>query len=73
MVQGKEPPKKPNIRCVRLSEWKLILNEHNNTRELYHLVNDPDENENLSGTGLEIEDRLFEKLETIKNGERLYK
>ena len=72
-LQGKEPPKKPNIRCVRLSEWKLILNEHNNTRELYHLVNDPDENENLSGTGLEIEDRLFEKLETIKNGERLYK
>ena len=30
-LQGKEPPKKPNIRCVRLSEWKLILNEHNNT------------------------------------------
>ena len=72
-LQGKEPPKKPNIRCVRLSEWKLISNEYNNTRELYHLVNDPDENENLSGTGLEIEDRLFEKLETIKNGERLYK
>ena len=67
-LQEKSPPKEPNTRCVRLSEWKLISNEYNNTRELYHLVNDPDEKDNLSGTGLEIEDILFEKLEVIKNG-----
>ena len=70
-LQGKKPPKQPNTRCVRLSEWKLISNEYNNTRELYNLVKDPHENENLSGMGLEIESILFEKLETIKNGKKL--
>ena len=56
------PPKEPNTKSVRTSKWKLIYNEHNNTKELYNLEQDPNENENLIGNGLEIENILWEKL-----------
>ena len=56
------PPKIPNTKAVRTSKWKLIFNEYNNTKELYDLENDPDENNNLAGTGLKIEDLLFIEL-----------
>jgi hypothetical protein len=56
------PPKKPNTKSVRMPKWKLIFNEYNNTKELYDLENDPDENNNLAGTGLKIEDLLFIEL-----------
>jgi len=70
-LQDTRPPKEPNTKSVRTSRWKLILNEHDDTRELYDLFNDPSENENLSGTGLEIEDKLFKKLEILKAGGKL--
>ena len=56
------PAKIPNVKAVRTSKWKLIFNEYNNTKELYDLENDPDENNNLAGTGLKIEDLLFIEL-----------
>ena len=56
------PPKEPNTKSVRTSKWKLIYNEHNDTKELYNLEQDPNENENLVGNGLEIENILWEKL-----------
>ena len=60
------PPKEPNTKSVRTSKWKLIYNEHNDTKELYNLEQDPNENENLVGNGLEIENILWEKLLKIQ-------
>ena len=55
------PPKKPNTKSIRTSEWKLIINEHNNTKELYNLKKDNLEENNLINTGLDIEQRLWEE------------
>ena len=60
------PPKKPNTKSVRTSKWKFILNEYNNSRELYDLENDPDELENIAGNGLEIEEILFNELNKLQ-------
>ena len=60
------PPKEPNTKSVRTSKWKLIYNEHNDTKELYNLEQDPNENENLIGNGLEIENILWEELLKIQ-------
>ena len=65
-LESKKPPKEPNTKSVRTSKWKLIYNEHNNTKELYNLEQDPNENENLIGNGLEIENILWEKLLKIQ-------
>ena len=56
------PPKIPNIKSIRNSNWKLIYNEYNKTRELYDLKNDPNEDNNLSGKNLQIEDILIEEI-----------
>lgn len=66
-LDKKRPPKEPNIKSIRTSKWKLIFNEYNNTKELYDLENDPNEDNNLTETGLEIEKILWEKLSTIIN------
>ena len=55
----KKPPKEPNTKSVRTSKWKLIINEHNDTRELYDLENDPVESKNLIGKNTEIEKKLW--------------
>jgi len=60
------PPKKPNTKSVRTSKWKFILNEYNNTKELYDLENDPDELENIAGNGLEVEEVLFNELNKLQ-------
>ena len=65
-LHEKRPPKKPNTFSVRTPKWKLIFNGHNNTKELYNLELDPSEENNLSGTGIEIEEILFESLNKIK-------
>ena len=59
------PPKKPNTKSIRTSEWKLIYNEHNNTKELYDLKNDPDENTNLIEKNIPIKEKLWKNLENI--------
>ncbi len=63
----KDPPKEPNVKSIRTSKWKLILNEHNDSKELYDLESDPDENENLIGTGEKIEEVLWQELKRLIN------
>ena len=67
-LQDTKPPKEPNVKSIRTSKWKLIYNEYNDSKELYDLEKDPDENENLIGTGLEIEKVLWTELVRIQNG-----
>ena len=61
-LNEKEPPKIPNTKSIRNSKWKLIHNEHNNTKELYNLENDPSEENNLIGKFLEKEKELSKEL-----------
>jgi len=63
----KEPPEQPNTKSVRTSKWKLIFNEYDNTKELYNLEVDPNEEKNLINTNLEIKKTLWEKLVKISN------
>ena len=63
----KRPPKIPNTKSVRTSKWKLIVNEHNNSKELYDLENDPDENTNLINTNLKIQETLCDKFLEIQS------
>tara|TARA_B100001250_G_scaffold399379_1_gene408718 strand:- start:587 stop:1699 length:1113 start_codon:yes stop_codon:yes gene_type:complete len=65
-LKEKKPPKEPNTSSIRSSKWKLIINEHDNTKELYNLELDPDENNNIIGTGLEIENSLEIELNKIR-------
>ena len=60
------PPKKPNTKSIRTSEWKLIVNEHNDTKELYNLKGDSLEENNLINTGLEIEGILWKEFLKIQ-------
>ena len=60
------PPKKPNTKSIRTSEWKLIVNEHNDTKELYNLKGDSLEENNLINTGLEIESVLWKEFLKIQ-------
>ncbi len=64
-LKEKAPPKKPNTKSIRTSQWKLIYNEYNDTKELYNLEDDSNEENNLSGNGLEIENILWEKLTSL--------
>ena len=66
-LNDKKPPKEPNTISIRSSKWKLIINEYNNTKELYDLESDPLEENNVVGKGLEIEDYLTKRLYEIKN------
>ena len=66
-LNEKAPPKEPNTHSIRTSNWKLIYNAYNNTKELYDLKNDPKEIKNLIENNLEIEKKLWEKLLEIKN------
>ena len=68
-LDSNTPPKKPNTKSIRTSKWKLIYNEYNDSKELYDLEKDPDENENLIGTGLESEKVLWTELVRIQNGD----
>lgn len=66
-MKSKAPPKEPNINSIRTSNWKLIYNEYNDTKELYDLQSDPMEETNLIGQDLEIEEILWRELLKIKN------
>jgi len=61
----KAPPKEPNVKSIRTSKWKLIFNEHNNSKELYNLETDPSENTNLIGTNEIMEDILWKELQNF--------
>ena len=66
-LKDKAPPKEPNTKSIRTSNWKLIFNEYNNTKELYNLQLDPSENNNLIGTGEKIEELLWIELQNLIN------
>ena len=66
-LHEKAPPKEPNVKSIRTSKWKLIFNEHNNSKELYNLESAPSENQNLIGTGEDIEKVLWEELTQLIN------
>ena len=65
-LEEKKPPKTPNIKSVRTSKWKLIINMYNNSKELYDLEKDPEENTNLIDTNLEIQEMLWKKFLEIQ-------
>ena len=46
-LETNRPPEKPNVWAIRTPEWKFIKNTHNNTEELYHLVEDSKEENNV--------------------------
>ena len=62
----KEPPKEPNTKSVRTSKWKLILNQYDDSKELYNLELDPNEEKNLFGKGEKMESLLWEKLQRLE-------
>lgn len=64
-LHEKAPPKEPNVKSIRTSNWKLIINEHDNKKELYNLELDPDEKINLAGTEKEIESTLSREIRQI--------
>ena len=66
-LHEKSPPKEPNTKSIRSSEWKLIFNDYNQTKELYNLQLDPDETNNLIGTGEKIEEVLWIELKNLIN------
>ena len=65
-LDKKEPPMEPNTKSVRTSKWKLILNQYDDSRELYNLELDPNEEKNLFGTGEKIESFLWEELQKLE-------
>lgn len=65
-LHEKQPPKTPNVMSVRNSNWKLIYNAHNDTKELYNLLDDPLESVNLIGKNNEIESKLWHELLKIQ-------
>ncbi len=58
-LHEKSPPKIPNVKSIRTSEWKLILNEYDDTKELYNILKDPFEKNNLIGKKPDIESKLW--------------
>ena len=66
-LHEKSPPKEPNVKSIRSSKWKLIFNEYDNTKELYNLELDPNENKNLIDTGEKIEETLWIELQKLIN------
>jgi len=62
-LEDKRPPENPNVKSIRTSNWKLIYNEYDNSKELYDLKSDPDEEHNLIGKDLEVETKLWNKIQ----------
>ena len=65
-LDDKKPPKKPNTKSIRTSKWKLIINEYNNTKELYDLEHDPNEKNNLVGKQTDVEETLWKEFLRIQ-------
>ena len=67
-LNEKAPPKKPNTKSIRTSQWKLIYNEYDNSKELYNLKNDPNEENNLIEEEISIKEELWNNLKGILEG-----
>ena len=64
-LDQKEPPQEPNVKSIRTSNWKLIFNEYDGSKELYDLKLDPNENKNLINTGNSMEGILWTELKNL--------
>ena len=64
-LNERAPPKKPNTESIRTSQWKLIYNEYDNSKELYNLKDDPSEENNLIEEDLSIKGELWNNLKNI--------
>ena len=67
-LEDKKPPKEPNTKSIRTSKWKLIINEYNDTKELYDLEHDPAEKNNLIGKQTDVEETLWKEFVRIQTG-----
>jgi len=67
-LQERAPPKQPNTKSIRNSTWKLILNEYDNSKELYNLLDDPNEINNLINEDIEIKNILWDSLQKFQDG-----
>ena len=65
-LNSNKPPKEPNTKSVRTSKWKLVINEYNDTKELYDLENDPDEKNNVIGKYVDVEQTLWDEFLQIQ-------
>ena len=62
-----KPPKEPNVFSVRDDDWKYIRNLHNESEELYSLIDDPNETKNLIDKETKKAKELRIKMEEILN------
>jgi len=62
-LKDKRPPENPNTKSIRSSKWKLIINEYDNSKEIYNLELDASETNNLIGTNLDIEEILWKEIQ----------
>ena len=61
-LHNEQPPKEPNVVAIRKSNWKLIWNLYDNSKELYNLEQDAEETVNLIDENNEMKERLFHEL-----------
>jgi len=61
-LHNEKPPKEPNVVAIRKSNWKLIWNLYDNSKELYDLEQDKEETVNLIDENKEMRERLFHEL-----------
>jgi len=62
-LDGPHPsPYGPNVKCVRTKDWKLIYNTTTKKKELYDLVSDPKEENNLIDKYPHIAAKLWEEI-----------
>lgn len=64
-LRTNRPPEKPNVWSIRTSEWKFIKNIHDQSEELYHLIDDPHEDNNVLTKFPEKAQELRTKLDNI--------
>ena len=64
-LDSNKPPKEPNVYSVRTDEWKYIKNVHDDSEELYFLIDDPGENVNLIDTEKEKADQMRSEMNRI--------
>jgi hypothetical protein len=57
--------RRPATRCLRSSEWKIIVESLTSSIELYNLADDPGETNNLWGNGIAYGDTLLAMIERV--------